>query len=120
MRRKGRQLGHECVSEAPRETGDRALVRAIIFMALLGAAFALARRGARFPRWFDLIVIVVVLMRGGRAWRGADPRRWRMRARAAWAHPADHGLGEAMLTAALSNVVSAFGPMVRARERCAA
>ena len=56
-------------SDAPRETGIVPLVRAIIFVALVGAAIALGLYGARFPRWSDLIAIVVALMCGAGAAR---------------------------------------------------
>lgn len=56
-------------SDAPRETGIAPFVRAIVFVALVGAAIALALYGARFPRWSDLIAIVVALMCGAGAAR---------------------------------------------------
>ena len=46
-------------SQTPRETPIVPLVRAIMVVLLLGVAALIAIYGARFPRWSDLIAIVV-------------------------------------------------------------
>jgi hypothetical protein len=49
-------------SETPRENGIVPLVRAIMVVLLLGVAGLIAVYGTRFPRWSDLIAIVVACM----------------------------------------------------------